>query len=53
MDAYAGCMYYYTNEFDLCRKEQKEFETAFPVSEQSHHTGSDKSVRNKLEEPSS
>ncbi|XP_078159549.1 NADH dehydrogenase [ubiquinone] 1 alpha subcomplex subunit 8-B-like [Carex rostrata] len=33
MDAYAGCMYYYTNEFDLCRKEQKEFEGAFPVSE--------------------
>ncbi|GMP92606.1 hypothetical protein CsSME_00042761 [Camellia sinensis var. sinensis] len=22
MDAYAGCMYYHTNEFDLCRKEQ-------------------------------
>ncbi|XP_059636960.1 NADH dehydrogenase [ubiquinone] 1 alpha subcomplex subunit 8-B-like isoform X2 [Cornus florida] len=26
MDAYAGCMYYHTNEFELCRKEQKEFE---------------------------
>ncbi|KAF8401575.1 hypothetical protein HHK36_012519 [Tetracentron sinense] len=23
MDAYAGCMYYNTNEFDLCRKEQQ------------------------------
>lgn len=33
MDASAGCMYYYTNEFDLCRKEQKEFEAQFPVSE--------------------
>ncbi|PSR92675.1 NADH dehydrogenase [ubiquinone] 1 alpha subcomplex subunit 8-B like [Actinidia chinensis var. chinensis] len=30
MDAYAGCMYYYTNEFELCRKEQKEFEKACP-----------------------
>ncbi|KAI4354923.1 hypothetical protein L6164_003746 [Bauhinia variegata] len=26
MDAYAGCMYYNTNEFDLCRKEQQAFE---------------------------
>ncbi|VFQ63249.1 unnamed protein product [Cuscuta campestris] len=26
MDAYAGCMYYHTNEFELCRKEQNEFE---------------------------
>ncbi|KAJ8493862.1 hypothetical protein OPV22_015583 [Ensete ventricosum] len=26
MDAYAGCMNYYTNEFDLCRKEQEAFE---------------------------
>ncbi|KAJ3682853.1 hypothetical protein LUZ60_013080 [Juncus effusus] len=33
LDAYAGCMYYYTNEFDLCRKEQTEFEAAMPVSE--------------------
>ncbi|CAD5177683.1 unnamed protein product [Musa acuminata subsp. malaccensis] len=33
MDAYAGCMYYYTNEFDLCRKEQEAFEKACPVSE--------------------
>ncbi|XP_010937923.1 NADH dehydrogenase [ubiquinone] 1 alpha subcomplex subunit 8-B [Elaeis guineensis] len=33
MDAYAGCMYYHTNEFDLCRKEQQEFEKAFPISE--------------------
>ncbi|KAK9137031.1 hypothetical protein Sjap_007625 [Stephania japonica] len=33
MDAYAGCMYYYTNEFDLCRKEQQEFEKACPFNE--------------------
>ncbi|KAG1339049.1 NADH dehydrogenase [ubiquinone] 1 alpha subcomplex subunit 8-A [Cocos nucifera] len=33
MDAYAGCMYYHTNEFDLCRKEQEEFEKACPISE--------------------
>ncbi|CAL9774130.1 unnamed protein product [Musa acuminata subsp. burmannicoides] len=33
MDAYAGCMYYYTNEFDLCRKEQEAIEKACPVSE--------------------
>lgn len=33
MDAYAGCMYYYTNEFDFCRKEQQDFESACPVSE--------------------
>lgn len=26
MDDYVGCMYYHTNEFDLCRKEQQEFE---------------------------
>lgn len=31
MEAYAGCMYYYTNEFDLCRKEQQEFEKACPL----------------------
>ncbi|XP_047338221.1 NADH dehydrogenase [ubiquinone] 1 alpha subcomplex subunit 8-B-like [Impatiens glandulifera] len=30
MDAYSGCMYYHTNEFDFCRKEQKEFEKACP-----------------------
>ncbi|GAA0155796.1 hypothetical protein Leryth_024634 [Lithospermum erythrorhizon] len=30
MDAYAGCMYYNTNEFEMCRKEQKEFEKACP-----------------------
>ncbi|KAH6760339.1 Cox19-like CHCH family protein, partial [Perilla frutescens var. frutescens] len=30
MDAYAGCMYYHTNEFELCRKEQKAFEKACP-----------------------
>ncbi|EXC05699.1 hypothetical protein L484_011279 [Morus notabilis] len=28
MDSYVGCMYYNTNEFDLCRKEQQEFEKA-------------------------
>ncbi|KAG8096380.1 hypothetical protein GUJ93_ZPchr0013g35173 [Zizania palustris] len=33
MDTYAGCMYYYTNEFDFCRKEQQDFESACPVSE--------------------
>jgi len=26
MDDYVGCMYYHTNEFDLCRKEQQAFE---------------------------
>ena len=26
MDEYVGCMYYHTNEFDLCRKEQQAFE---------------------------
>lgn len=31
MDAYTGCMYYHTNEFELCRKEQKEFEKACPL----------------------
>ncbi|GAB4828822.1 hypothetical protein Ancab_018483 [Ancistrocladus abbreviatus] len=31
MDAYAGCMYYHTNEFDMCRKEQQEFEKACPL----------------------
>ncbi|XP_077240587.1 NADH dehydrogenase [ubiquinone] 1 alpha subcomplex subunit 8-A-like [Tasmannia lanceolata] len=33
MDSYAGCMYYHTNEFELCRKEQREFESACPLSE--------------------
>jgi len=28
LDSYSGCMYYYTNEFELCRKEQKQFEAA-------------------------
>ncbi|CAA7388667.1 unnamed protein product [Spirodela intermedia] len=32
MDAYAGCMYYNTNEFEMCRKEQEEFEKACPWS---------------------
>ncbi|KAM7485155.1 hypothetical protein LguiA_001164 [Lonicera macranthoides] len=31
MDAYAGCMYYNTNEFELCRNEQKEFEKTCPL----------------------
>ncbi|KAG7576260.1 CHCH domain [Arabidopsis thaliana x Arabidopsis arenosa] len=31
MDAYVGCMYYYTNEFDLCRKEQDAFEKVCPL----------------------
>ncbi|KAL4289727.1 hypothetical protein GQ457_14G013950 [Hibiscus cannabinus] len=30
MEAYVGCMYYHTNEFDLCRKEQQDFEKACP-----------------------
>ncbi|KAK4728653.1 hypothetical protein AABB24_034868 [Solanum stoloniferum] len=30
MDAYAGCMYYNTNEFEMCRNEQKDFEKACP-----------------------
>lgn len=30
LDSYAGCMYYHTNEFELCRKEQKEFEKVCP-----------------------
>ncbi|KAK6913829.1 CHCH protein [Dillenia turbinata] len=30
MDAYAGCMYYHTNEFEMCRKEQQAFEKACP-----------------------
>ncbi|PKA66900.1 NADH dehydrogenase [ubiquinone] 1 alpha subcomplex subunit 8-A [Apostasia shenzhenica] len=33
LDAYAGCLYYYTNEFDLCRKEQEVFEKACSLSE--------------------
>ncbi|KAJ9154427.1 hypothetical protein P3X46_027760 [Hevea brasiliensis] len=31
MDAYVGCMYYHTNEFDLCRKEQQAFEKVCPL----------------------
>ncbi|XP_065863529.1 NADH dehydrogenase [ubiquinone] 1 alpha subcomplex subunit 8-B [Euphorbia lathyris] len=31
MDDYVGCMYYHTNEFDLCRKEQQAFEKACPL----------------------
>ncbi|MQL82411.1 hypothetical protein Taro_014884 [Colocasia esculenta] len=30
MDAYAGCMYYHTNEFEMCRSEQEQFEKACP-----------------------
>ncbi|XP_078440121.1 NADH dehydrogenase [ubiquinone] 1 alpha subcomplex subunit 8-B-like [Wolffia australiana] len=32
MDAYAGCMYYNTNEFEMCRQEQEAFEKACPLS---------------------
>ncbi|KAB2599478.1 NADH dehydrogenase [ubiquinone] 1 alpha subcomplex subunit 8-B-like [Pyrus ussuriensis x Pyrus communis] len=32
MDAYVGCMYYNTNEFDLCRTEQEEFEKKCPLA---------------------
>ncbi|BFG15206.1 hypothetical protein CerSpe_014800 [Prunus speciosa] len=32
MDAYVGCMYYNTNEFELCRKEQDEFEKKCPLA---------------------
>ncbi|KAL9992924.1 putative NADH dehydrogenase [ubiquinone] (complex I), alpha subcomplex, subunit 8 [Helianthus debilis subsp. tardiflorus] len=32
MDAYAGCMYQNTDEFELCRKEQKDFEKACPLN---------------------
>ncbi|GAA0167806.1 hypothetical protein Leryth_003776 [Lithospermum erythrorhizon] len=32
MDAYAGCMYYHTNEFEMCRKEQQAFEKACPFN---------------------
>ncbi|TQD94918.1 hypothetical protein C1H46_019464 [Malus baccata] len=32
MDAYVGCMYYNTNEFELCRKEQEEFEKKCPLA---------------------
>ncbi|KAL5541767.1 hypothetical protein UlMin_009477 [Ulmus minor] len=31
MDEYVGCMYYNTNEFELCRKEQEAFEKACPL----------------------
>ncbi|XP_004296780.1 PREDICTED: NADH dehydrogenase [ubiquinone] 1 alpha subcomplex subunit 8-B [Fragaria vesca subsp. vesca] len=31
MDEYVGCMYYNTNEFDLCRKEQEKFEKKCPL----------------------
>ncbi|KAM3707544.1 hypothetical protein ACB098_02G034600 [Castanea mollissima] len=31
MDGYVGCLYYYTNEFDFCRKEQQEFEKVCPL----------------------
>ncbi|CAI0466591.1 unnamed protein product [Linum tenue] len=31
MDDYVGCMYYNTNEFDLCRKEQQAFEKECPL----------------------
>ncbi|KAE8658757.1 hypothetical protein F3Y22_tig00116970pilonHSYRG00203 [Hibiscus syriacus] len=31
MEGYVGCMYYHTNEFDLCRKQQQAFEKACPL----------------------
>ncbi|XP_050218899.1 NADH dehydrogenase [ubiquinone] 1 alpha subcomplex subunit 8-B [Mercurialis annua] len=31
MDDYVGCMYYHTNEFDLCREQQQAFEKACPL----------------------
>ncbi|XP_074312488.1 NADH dehydrogenase [ubiquinone] 1 alpha subcomplex subunit 8-B-like [Silene latifolia] len=31
MDEYSRCMYYHTNEFELCRKEQEAFEKACPL----------------------
>ncbi|GLJ21800.1 hypothetical protein SUGI_0407040 [Cryptomeria japonica] len=33
MDSYSGCMNYYGNEFELCRREQKQFECACPLNE--------------------
>ncbi|GAB4818748.1 hypothetical protein N2152v2_005794 [Parachlorella kessleri] len=32
LKAYYECMHYYSNRFTKCRKEQKEFEEAVPVS---------------------
>eukprot|EP00897_Mesotaenium_endlicherianum_P003634 jgi/Mesen1/3299/ME000191S02436 len=31
MDTYAKCMDYYGNEFDMCRKQQQEFEKSCPL----------------------
>ncbi|KAL9247379.1 hypothetical protein vseg_020818 [Gypsophila vaccaria] len=31
MDAYSSCMYYHTNEFEMCRKEQEAFEKVCPL----------------------
>ncbi|XP_024371981.1 NADH dehydrogenase [ubiquinone] 1 alpha subcomplex subunit 8-A [Physcomitrium patens] len=30
MESYTKCMDYYSNEFELCRKEQREFEASCP-----------------------
>eukprot|EP00252_Welwitschia_mirabilis_P018087 TRINITY_DN40276_c0_g1_i1.p1 TRINITY_DN40276_c0_g1~~TRINITY_DN40276_c0_g1_i1.p1 ORF type:complete len:106 (+),score=13.79 TRINITY_DN40276_c0_g1_i1:87-404(+) len=32
LDSYSSCMFYYSNEFEFCRKEQAEFEKACPLS---------------------
>ncbi|KAK9182411.1 hypothetical protein WN944_025555 [Citrus x changshan-huyou] len=32
MDEYVGCLYYHTNEFDFCRKEQQAFEKTCPLN---------------------
>ncbi|XP_024385995.1 NADH dehydrogenase [ubiquinone] 1 alpha subcomplex subunit 8-A [Physcomitrium patens] len=31
MESYTKCMDYYSNEFELCRKEQREFEASCPL----------------------
>ena len=31
MESYTKCMDYYSNEFELCRKEQQEFEASCPL----------------------
>lgn len=31
MESYTKCMDYYSNEFDMCRKEQQEFEASCPL----------------------
>lgn len=31
MEAYTKCMDYYSNEFEMCRKQQQEFEATCPL----------------------